>query len=53
MDEHPSIEAQLADIERLSQAFDAHRRKIGHTIDAALVLLTVFVALSVLFAMLF
>ncbi len=53
MDDEPSIEAQLADIEQKAQAFDAHRRKVGRTIDVALVLLTIFAALCLLFAMLF
>jgi hypothetical protein len=52
MDDEPSIEAQLANIELQSQAFDAHRRRIGRTIDGALVLLTIFVALCLLFTVL-
>jgi hypothetical protein len=53
MDEQPSIDAQLAEIDRKSQAFDARRRKVNRTIDAALILLTIFVALCILFTMLF
>jgi hypothetical protein len=53
MDDEPNIEAQLAEIERKSQAFDARRRKVNRTIDAALMLLTIFVALCILFTMLF
>ena len=52
MNDEPSIEAQLANIEQQSQAFDAQRRKIGRTIDLALILLTIFVAVCLLFAML-
>jgi hypothetical protein len=53
MDDKPSIDAQLAHIEQQSQAFDAHRRKIGRTIDAALLLLAIFVAVCFVVAMLF
>ena len=53
MDEQPSIEAQLAEIEKKSQAFDAPGGKVNRTIDAALILLTIFVALCILFTMLF
>jgi hypothetical protein len=53
MDDEPSIEAQLANVEQQAQAFDAHRRKIGRTIDVALILLAIFAALSLLFAVLF
>jgi hypothetical protein len=53
MDEQPNIEAQLAEIERKSQALDARRSKVNRTIDAALILLTIFVALCMLFTMLF
>jgi hypothetical protein len=53
MNDEPTIDAQLAHIEDQSQAFDAHRRKIGRAIEAALILLTIFVVICLVVTMLF